>query len=144
MKKLVIIAVALLVLGGAGAGAWWFLWRDDGSAVSAAAAPPTFVELPPMTVSVIRGDRVVRLLVVRVTLEMRPGDDPTAVDSALPRLTDAFLVELHGLFGYRLMDERGFDLELVRTRLKLVAARVVGADLVTDVLVKPGGQRDNG
>ena len=144
MKKLAIIAVALFVLGGAGAGAWLFLWRDDGSAAPAAEAPPTFVELPPITVSVIRGDRVVRLLVVDVTLEMHPGDDPAAVDGALPRLTDAFLVELHGLFGHRLMDERGFDLDLVRSRLKLVAARVVGGDLVSDVLVKAGGQRDNG
>ena len=61
-----------------------------------------------------------------------------------PRLTDAFRVELHELLARRLMEEGGYDMGLLKHRLQGVADRVLGPDVVADVIIRAMEQRQAG
>ena len=144
MKKVLLIGGAVLVLAG-GAGGWWFFLRQASTAQEQVGeAPPSFMPLAPMTISVVNDGRVIGQVTLEVSLALQSADRQEAVTQALPRLTDAILVELHSLLGRRLMVDRGYDLGLIKLRLKGVAARIVGDDVVTDILVKNMGQHRHG
>ncbi len=147
MKKLILILAVLLVLGGAGAAGWWLLLRGggeearaDADAEAEAEAPidlaPAFLPVPVMTVSVIGGNHVVRRMVVEVALEVHGGDNRPRLNEALPRVIDAFIVELHDVVGRPVMAERDDQTALVKHRLQVAADRAVGPGLVANVLVK--------
>ena len=140
MKKLAILTTVLLLLASAGAGAWWFLLREP-VASEAERAPPSFVTLPPMSIPVIRDDRVSRTVALQITLELGSADYEDDFKTAVPHLVDAFLIELHALLPRRLMQERGDDLDLMKYRLVGVANRVLGQGRVTDVLIRALGER---
>lgn len=141
MKKLFLIGMALILLGG-GAGGWWFFLRSPaapaapGEAVASSDQAPVYVPLPSIVVSVLRGERLVRHVKVDVALEVHGEANRAQLVAGLPRVLDAFVVELHELLRHRYVEEGGYDPALVKRRLKAAAARVIGPGLVADILVK--------
>jgi flagellar basal body-associated protein FliL len=139
MKKLIPICL-LLVFASAGA-AWWFLLRApeakaSGGAEAAVSTAPSFLELQPLTIPVVRESAVERMLRVSLTLELAGAEASGRATDALPRLTDAFVVELYGLLGRRQMAERQYDTGIIKRRLQAVSDRVLGPGTVTNVLVQ--------
>jgi hypothetical protein len=134
MKKLILILIVLLLLGG---GAWWFLLREDPGAAEQAAAeavPPSFVDLEPFVVPVVRDGGVRK--VIRIDLAVEVKGDAESQDAGLPRLTDAFVSELYGLFGRRQIEDRQFDLAIVKRRLQSAADNALGEGIVVAVLIQ--------
>lgn len=142
MKKLLLIGMALILLGG-GAGGWWFFLRSPaappaapGEAVASSDRTPVYVPLPSIVVSVLRGERLVRHVKVDVALEVHGEANRAQLVAGLPRVLDAFVVELHELLRHRYVEEGGYDPALLKRRLKAAAARAIGPGLVADILVK--------
>jgi hypothetical protein len=137
MKKLLLILPILII---AGAAAWWFLLRtpapEEGAAAVEEGPPVEFVELKPLTVPVVRQGIVERMVRVDVALELQASEAASKVTEALPRITDAFVVELYALLGHRLMEEENYDPVIIKRRLKGATERVVGPGLVSEVLIR--------
>lgn len=135
MKKLLLILPVLVL---AGAAAWWFVLRGPEAPQGSAQEAPQvqFVDLPPLTLPVVRDGDVERVVRVDLALELKSGADAPRVSADLPRLTDAFLVELYALVGHRLMEENRYDADVIKRRLQAASERVLGPGVVTAVLIQ--------
>lgn len=151
MKRLAILVVLVLVVAGAGGAGWWFFLREQPSQdVAEAEAQPErdegapmerFVKLEPMILPVLREGRVILHLTVELTVELAKPRTVDELDALAPRLRDALISELHGIFAYRHIQDGGYDLPVVRQRLFLASERVLGADEVKSVLIQNIYQR---
>jgi hypothetical protein len=141
MKKFILIFIVLLLIGG---GAWWFLLREDPAETEQAVAeviPPSFLDLEPFIVPVVRDSGVRKMIQVDLAVELKgtaegEGDGHAGEGEGLTRLTDAFVSELYGLFGRRQMEERQYDLAIVKRRLQSAADKAMGEGRVVAVLVQ--------
>jgi hypothetical protein len=143
MKKLAVLLVLLLLLGaGAGAG-WWFFLRAQPDPQSAQAAEAEslilatrFIKVDPIILPVIRERQVMLHVTAVVVVELV---DPMPLEDLRGfslRLRDTFLSELHGIYAIRYVQERGYDLPVIRERLGLAAERVLGAGTVKAILLE--------
>jgi hypothetical protein len=148
MKKLAVLLVLLLLLGaGAGAG-WWFFLRaqPDPESPQAAAAESLilatrFIRVDPIVVPVIREGQVTLHVTAVVVVELI---DPIPLEDLRKfsrRLRDTFLSELHGIYAIRYVQERGYDLPVIRERLGLAAERVLGAGTVKAISLEDINRR---
>lgn len=149
MKRLAILIVLALLAGGSGG---WSLMsgggvaqgaehkpaaEDDGSAVP----KERFVEIDPIVLPILRKGKVAWHMTFVVVFEL---NEPLGVDEirySMPRLRDAVLSELHSLFAFRYIQERGTLTPGVKTRLKRTGERVFGAGAVHAVFVQEAGKR---
>jgi flagellar basal body-associated protein FliL len=111
MKKILLILPLLII---AGAAAWWFLLRAPAAegaatATAPAAAEVKYIELKPLVVPVVREGAVEKIVRVDVALELQDSGAAPKVNESLPRLTDAFVIELYSLLGHRLMEAERYD-----------------------------------
>ena len=97
---------------------------------------PYYVDVDPVTVPVIRDNRVVRHMGFAITLRVDSEEELRFVYKSLPALTDAYITELHGLLARRFVWDSGDVLPVVRKRLMAASNRVVGAGVVAEILIK--------
>lgn len=142
MKRAAIFLTLILVLAGGGVAGWWFMLREA-PAETAEDAPrqeqgagPMFVDVDPMTVPVIRDGRVVQHMSFVVVLQVESEEELRVVYKSMRRLTDAYIHELHVLLSRRFVWQDGDIVPVVRKRLMVASARVVGQDVVQEILVK--------
>ncbi|MFZ5790446.1 MAG: hypothetical protein ACOY3L_07090 [Pseudomonadota bacterium] len=138
MKRLVLILLVLLLLGGGGAAGWWFFLRKPPAEIEQAAAPaptaPVYLNLPAFTVPVIRDGQLHGLVTVEMAFQMKDEAALVQAKALAPLITDRLYVALYDLIGRRLMQERNFDLGLIKARLLLTANKAIGKpDAATDV-----------
>ena len=142
--KMIIIAVgALAVLGGGGAGAYFLFAGGGGHEGKAAAAPvkpAVFLDVPEVLVNLSNtsGDRT-QYLKVKVVLELADAALQAQIQSAMPRVMDAFQtylrelrpMDLEGSAGlYRLKEE------LTRRINLAIAPSHVNAVLFKEIVVQ--------
>lgn len=152
MLRILLLVLVVLLTGAGGTGAWWFGVRGepvpflddeaDEAAAAPAAAASAFVELDPFTFPVLEEGRVVRLMTLVVSFEVGGQAAKSAVMKARPRLRDALLSDLHGLYSLRFVREREDALALVKKRLLATCRRVVEAR-VRAVYVQSVGTRES-
>ena len=96
-----------------------------------------YVDLTPLSVPVINDAGLIQQVSVAVSLEC-PMGKRDQVNAFKPRLMDAYLRELYGALGSGRVMMRGnvVDVEAIKTRLGTVTQKVVGPDLVSDVLLQ--------
>jgi len=137
MKKLILIVLVLLLLaGGGGGGYWWFFMRGaDEAAAPPPPEPAVFVEMEALTIPVIRGGAVAKYVLLQVALEVEDEEARQDVIDRMPRLKDAFLRDLHAYFASTPLDSP-LNVRTVKTRLKRVAGRIVGPEIVREVLIQ--------
>jgi flagellar protein FliL len=151
MKKLIFILLPLLLLGGGGAAAWYFFLRApaEGDKTAAAAAEgehkseakAVFVDVGEIIVPVYGRDGKDKLMVVRFQLEIgevMPVDD---VRYMLPRLRDAYIGTLSTLAGRGELVEESQRNATIKHALKLASDRVLGPDVIKDVLLQRAWQQ---
>lgn len=101
--------------------------------------PGTFeyVDLNPLSIPVINEKGVVQQVSIAVSLEC-PMGKRDSVNIYKPRLMDAYLRELYGALGSgrAMMHGNVVDVEALKSRLSIVTERVVGPDLVSEVLLQ--------
>jgi flagellar protein FliL len=148
MKILVLLLVAL-IFGGGGFGAGWFLFANQGDKHEkveppppAPTGPPVFVNIGPLTVPVLGAERIDQFVTLMVALELSDMITAEAVRAQAPRLTDAFLTTIYGsIASGKLMSGGVLDVPQVKSKLGDAASKVLGKDMVRDVLIQIVNQR---
>lgn len=149
MKKLVILLVVFLVLGGGGA-AWWFLMREqpegDMAGISEEDATALIsmirvLRLDPIVLPVIREGQVTIHVTAAVVIELTDSLTEAELREVSEPLRDAMLSELYGIYSMRYLQERGYNIPIVRRRLNLAAERVLGEGTVKSVWLEDIGKR---
>lgn len=93
-----------------------------------------YVELDHITVTLFDEGSVVGLYTVAATLEIAEADQRGIVLDGRARLRDAMIVELHKLVARR--KGVSIPLDAVKFRLRDVAQRTLGKDVVIDLFVE--------
>jgi flagellar FliL protein len=96
-----------------------------------------FVELNPLILPII-GDRgATQMVSLIVSVEVDSEEDKLMVEKYSPRLTDAFLSDLYGTFGSIAQANGGIvPIPLIKQRLNSLSAKVLGENVVDDVLLQ--------
>jgi len=71
-----------------------------------------------------------------VTLELAAGPRADDVEPKRRQLTDAFIRELHTIYGWRSSSDRVADQELIKRRLLLIADTALGPGVVHAILIR--------
>ena len=142
--RLLLIVVFVLMLAGGGVAGWW-VWLRGGDLTElvgmgreeAEEQPhePLFYELEAFAVPILQEGRVTRILTLVISLEVEGASRFYVSDHKRP-LRDAIFSELHALMSLDTVRARGPTSELVRKRLRVVSNRILGGDLVQEVLVQ--------
>ncbi len=150
MKKLVILLVVFLVIGGGGGAVWWFLLREapEGEQVEVAEADATalismvrVIRLDPIILPVLREGQVTLHVTAVVVIELTGSLEREAMREFAEPLRDTMLSALYGIYSVRYVQERGYDIPVVRERLILAAERVLGAGTVKMVRLQDISKR---
>jgi flagellar FliL protein len=100
LKLIIMAAVGLLVLGGGGAGAYMFLFagHKDAHATPAPVKAATFFDVPEVLVNLSNpGNERTQYLKVKIVLELPDATMTPQVQTAMPRVMDAFQTYLREL-----------------------------------------------
>lgn len=112
--------------------------RETGATPPKSTVPgaATFVNLRPIVLPVIEGNAVTRQVGILLTLEL--GDDFSAesIEPKRRQLMDAFITELHRIYGWRSGQTRVVNETLIKTRLLKTADGVLGPGVVRAVLIR--------
>jgi hypothetical protein len=93
-------------------------------------------QLQPFNIPVIRGGRVERIITVSIALETKGDINKTKIMAERYHLHDAFLRDIHALASFRRSDGQTIDPRVVKTRLMVISDRILGEDIVEDILVQ--------
>lgn len=96
-----------------------------------------YLDLHPLSVPVINEQGLVQHVSITISLEC-PTGKRDALQTFRPRLMDAYLRDLYGALGSGriMMHGNVVDVEALKSRLAIVTERVVGKDLISDVLLQ--------
>lgn len=98
---------------------------------------PIFVDLAPMVLPVIDGDRIRQVLQFTVTLQVPDEKAADHVRAIRPVLTDAYIQDLYGaLDRRRVLDGKIVDVARLRDELAKVSASVLGEKGFKSVLIQ--------
>lgn len=101
-----------------------------------------YFEMSPIMVPVINGMGLSQQVSMIVSIEVPKGrlDEVSAYG---PRLTDAYIQDMYGVLsaGYGLVHGNVLDIPAIKQRLSGVTVRVLGDDVVHDVLLQVVQQR---
>lgn len=150
MKKLLLGAV-LMLLAAAGAVGWKFglplLQADAAQAHDGAPVrvESRFVPLPALAVPVLRNGALVEQFELSIQIEVAGPAGEKRTEERMPLLTDALVTELYGVVALRHVLQREDGVEILRERLAAAAGRVLGDDVLRQVLLtsinrRPGAQ----
>lgn len=151
MKKIIILILALLVLIGGAAAAYYFLVAKPAHENEAEhkepekkvrTGPPVFATIGPMIVPVMGETKATQNIIITVSLEV---DDDAARENIRvqsPRLVDAYVQALYGsLDTGQIIDGQILNIPAIKDELKQVTDKVLGPDVVHDVLIQSVSQR---
>lgn len=156
--KMVILAIAgVLVLGGAGAGGYFFFMKPAQASVGETAEHTeakkdggghdkgkiAYVELEALILPIIDQKGVTQTVSMVVTIEVA---DPAAVAKVTemgPRLKDAYIQEMYGALNKNEALVGGVvQVGPIKERLTAISKKVMGEDMVHDVLLQAVQQRN--
>ena len=102
------------------------------------AAEPSvqFIELAPLILPVINEYGVQQVVSLVVALEVDSQEKADKVTKYSPRLTDAYLSDLYGAFSHKSPAGGQVPIAYLKKRLNLMSAKVLGENVVNDVLVQ--------
>ena len=95
-----------------------------------------YYTLQPFTVPVVRNGRIAKHVSFVITLETSGLANKDKILEARKRLRDSFLRDLHGVMSIRRKDGRSFKTSVLKKRLMAASKRVLGEDIVRDILIE--------
>lgn len=144
MKKLVIAMAVILMLAGASVSV--MKWMNVGpfakkGTVAEAPAPkpaiqPRFVDMEPLVVSVFDGDKLAANIQIGIKLETLSDANASAIQKKMPKISDAFLRDLHDFLPRLMRQSDRIDVVVLKDRLKGVADKVMGKNVISGVLIQ--------
>ena len=112
------------------------LGQRGGSATAPVAGAPSYVRLDPIFVPVIEGSQVTHEIGVRLMLQLAENQDKGDVEGKRKPLYDALFRDLYGYFQDRVTTNGRIDQPYLKVRLLKTTARIVGPNLVKEVLIE--------
>lgn len=155
MRLFLMGLLAIAIIGGGGAGAYFYFKNPalasvgpDGEPVMAAKAKPDknaepkYVHLDPLTLPVIDDNGVSSNVSIVVDLEVMDQKNVEPIRKQLPRLIDAYIQDMYGVLNKRAALKGGVvQVGMVKERLNAITKRVLGDNMVEDVLLQVVSQR---
>ena len=143
MKKFVIVFAILLMLSGGSIGIMKTLEvgpfaKTEGEAAETAVLnePPRFIEMGLLLIPIFTGDRVATTIQLQIKLETMGAERESKINKLMPRINDAFLSDLYAFIPRLVRKEGKIRAIVIKTRLEMIAGKVAGPDLITNVLVQ--------
>ena len=97
---------------------------------------PQYYTLQPFTVPIVRDGRIAKHVSVLITLETRGLANKNKILEVRKRLQDSFFRDLHGVMSFRRKDGQSFKTSVLKKRLMAVSKRVLGEDIVREILIE--------
>jgi len=142
MKRLgLTLGAALFLCAGAG---WYFFIAPGRASAAESPAPagPVYVELAPLALPVIDGDRIQQILQFTITVEAADEKAAGRIRDVQPRLADAYIQDLYGaLERRRVLDGRIVDVARLRDELTRISTGVLGENTFRAILIQRVSQR---
>ncbi|MBT6443100.1 MAG: flagellar basal body-associated FliL family protein [Alphaproteobacteria bacterium] len=137
MKKKIIIVVVLLLVGVIGVAGYQFLADSEvGEAILAESVPdPVFYHMTPLYAPVLKGRKVNRYVTIGLILEVPNEEVKAAIHYQMTQLRNAFIDDLNFQSNMSQTDTRGVNLSRIKTRFKSLSSRVLGPDIVDEILI---------
>lgn len=102
-------------------------WANEAAPPAGEAAPErVLIAVDQLLVPVMKAHRVVKYIVIGISLAPAPAADPEQIRRNLPRVKDAFLREAY-LYAKANSDSDNLDMEALRARLMAAIAALPGA-----------------
>jgi len=95
-----------------------------------------FVELSPLMLPVINDRGVSQMISLIVAVEVDSQEKADKVTKFSPRLTDAYLSDLYGALSNKNMEKGMVPIAYLKERLNVMSNKVLGDEVVSDVLVQ--------
>ena len=96
----------------------------------------SYVKFDGLTVTIFRNDLPAGQLSTRLVVEVGSAEARNTVSASRVKLRDAFLRELHRIVEREARNGPKVDLDLIKVRMRKVAQRQLGSEVVSDVLVQ--------
>lgn len=114
------------------------LWaqEDDKAPAEGGVNTSPYVRFAQIVVPIIEGNKVTKQIGVTLTLELFDAKARQEVIARRPLLTDAFVKFLYAFFQQRIGAKTPLDEAVLKDRLRQTAAKVVGPDMVKEVLIQ--------
>ncbi|MFP4313293.1 MAG: flagellar basal body-associated FliL family protein [Alphaproteobacteria bacterium] len=162
MKMLLIGLVSLAIIGGGGAGAYFYFMKpaeavskDGGTEhkdkhaskkedddYKKKAGKYEYVELSPLILPIIDENGVNQVVSMVVAIEVKNSKDATTVTTLSPRLKDAYIQQMYGMLNRHAAFKGGvLQVNEIKKKLNEISDKVLGEDLVQDVLLQVVQQR---
>lgn len=95
-----------------------------------------FVELSPLILPIINEHGRTQVVSLVVAIEVDSQEKADKVTKFQPRLADAFLSDLYGAFSQKMPESGIIPITYLKERLNFMSAKVLGEEVVSDVLVQ--------
>ena len=95
-----------------------------------------FIDMDPLALPIFRGYRVAGTIQIQIKLETNNQNKAYEIKEKMPILTDAFIRDLHSFIPRLLKEKERVDVLIIKQRLQMVSDRVLGRDVVSNVLVQ--------
>jgi hypothetical protein len=95
---------------------------------------PIGIRLDPLVVSIQRNGVVEKHLGFVIVLEVATTADQVKVQDRMAKLTDAFIVDVNALANLPRAADTGIDQEQLKRRLAVSCSRVLGPDVVKNIV----------
>lgn len=151
MKKIIFLVLALLLLVGGGVGGYLLFWQKpakEGEEHAEApkkkerTGPPVFAQIGPMIIPVLGAKTVEQNITITVSLEVDDDAAKDIVKAQSPRLVDAYVQALYGgIDKGQVLEGQLLNIPAVKTKLMEATEKVLGPDVVSDVLIQSVNQR---
>ena len=117
---------------------------DKKAPVESGGDDPVFIKMDSLTIPVIRGGRVEKYVLIKVTLEMVDSSAKRLAERSFRRLRDSFYRALHEYFGFQRAGTKGINVRVVKARLMRAGARAIGKNKIKAVLIQGAFERESG
>ena len=98
--------------------------------------PPRFIDMETFNIPVFHGDRVAATVQIQLKLEAIGEENEKEVIRLLPRISDAFLRDMHAFIPRLLKKEQRIKVPILKKRLQIISERLVGPNLIHNILVQ--------
>jgi hypothetical protein len=135
LQRLAVLVALFYFLGGGFAPLGFAAGDSAPASGSAQNSAPIFIPVDRITVAVFRDGEVAQHLIFILKLEISDRNASGVVIEKMPRLTDAFMRDLHTLASAPSAAQDGLDMVQAKRRLLASSVRVLGPNVVRDVLI---------
>ena len=143
VRTIAIGAAIILMIGGGAVGIMkqlgWGPFAAQAEQAAVTETPvevPRFIDMDPLVIPIFAEDRVIAAIQIQLKLETLGAANERHLNAIMPRISDAFLRELHS-FIPRLVQKGGqLDVLAIKRRLQMIADNVAGPGRINGVLVQ--------